>query len=435
MKLLSLCAASTLALFLAVACDSDSDNETDDKSLNNGEGGSGANSETSQSERPLALGERGTSCDVSSDCVEGLSCIVKNDCQEGLSCVRKSCQPSNFDVMGTGKQCHTVHCATTADCCGDKSLTEPDKCKGKADICDTPTLTECSPVLGCSTDAECGTGAGTCKNRCSLSPYGYCDTNADCPNVCNITVAGTGGTPAQGTCQYGSAACAMDSDCTAASNTSNTNTCGGVQTKRCDCTNPVYEPTNVICTDTDCDNVCTRVCEDQICEIDDSCESDNDCSLAAPMCDAGDCVQCKSADDCDADAKEQCVAGVCGSACKEDTQCPAFNSCQDGECVETGCKTDRECILLSAGQRDSDQDPRLSKCTIKDGQGICTYPCEIDAQCGSTEVCVNNVCEFIGCETNAECKAFTGLNNQPAPTPEQPWIVTTECRALGASQP
>jgi hypothetical protein len=102
--------------------------------------------------------------------------------------------------------------------------------------------------------------------------------------------------------------------------------------------------------------------------------------------------------------------------------------------VFVGCRTDRECVL-QAGATGSTQDPRLAKCRIKDDVGSCVFPCDIDAQCASSEICLDGICEYIGCETDSECKTIAGLQNLPAPTPERPWVTTVECRPESNAKP
>lgn len=130
------------------------------------------------------------------------------------------------------------------------------------------------------------------------------------------------------------------------------------------------------------------------------------------------------------------MAGHCGPACKADTQCALFEACQAGECVFVGCRSDRECVLQArAANAAPTQDPRLAKCNIENNLGTCVFPCEIDAQCASTEVCLSGVCTYIGCETNSECTTIAGLHNLPAPTPDRPWTTTAVCEAEDAPTP
>jgi len=83
---------------------------------------------------------------------------------------------------------------------------------------------------------------------------------------------------------------------------------------------------------------------------------------------------------------------------------------------------DVEALGLSPGL-----DRRLLRCDTQDGIGHCLIPCQTDAQCPTSEVCSGGVCEYIGCETSAECKTIAGLHDQVA-SDDQPWIPSVECR-------
>ncbi len=356
-------------------------------------------------------GERGDSCDSTNDCGENLSCIVTNDCPVGVACANKSCQPSNFDIMGTGKQCHIVDCATKADCCGDMPLEAPEKCVNRDSICFQPSLPGCI-ATACTEDADCG--LGTCSGSCTLDGE-LCLTTPNCAvNTCGVSGgAGAGGAGEPDTCTI------TGTDCSTFSCTTNICT-----TPFCKCANPDYDPLDPICTDPDCEDICGFVCEEELCIVDMGCDVDLDCPVTTPFCDQGECVECLTSDDCE---EEECVDGHCGPVCEVDTQCSLFESCQNNECVFIGCQSDRECVL-SASAADPSQDPRLAKCNIENGIGTCVFPCEIDAQCAPTEICLEGVCEYIGCETDGECKTIAGLHNQPVPTHEHPWTTKAECR-------
>jgi hypothetical protein len=398
-------------LGLAVACEQGSEkngaSSGGTSASSGGTSGTGGGSDGnggSPEEEAIRKGERGSSCNSSSDCEDGLSCIVTNDCPAGVACSNKSCQPSNFEIMGTGKQCHIVDCATTADCCGDLPLKAPAKCLGRERICSQPTLPGCTTIT-CTSDAQCG--PGTCRGTCSLDGE-LCLTLNDCqPNTCNTSENSN-------TCEVTGADC-TDFTCT-------TNTCSSPY---CRCQNPDYDPTDPICTDPDCEKICGFVCENERCVVDTGCDVDDDCPASTPFCDQRVCVECLTSDDCD---DEQCTNGRCGPECEVSTQCAKFEACMANECVYVGCQSDRECVL-SASNRDPAKDPRLAKCRIENGIGTCVYPCEIDAQCAPTEVCLGGICEYIGCETDSECKTIAGLHNQPLPTELRPWVTTAECRA------
>jgi hypothetical protein len=363
----------------------------------------------------VALGERGSSCDSSSDCEEELSCIVTAGCPVGVACANKTCQPSNFEIMGTGKQCHIVECAEREDCCGDMPLEAPEKCDVRNNVCNQPNVPGCS-VITCTSDDQCG--LGTCTGLCNYEPEVPCLTAAECTeNVCEFPngTGGGGSVGYPGVCSLSLTSCYSDLDCA-------TNACS---TPYCRCENPDYDPADPICEDEDCEGICGWTCEEELCVPDTSCNIDADCiNLTTPFCDDGTCVACLTDDDCE---DEACIAGSCGPECEVDTECGLFEVCQGDACVYVGCQTDRECVL-SAGNQGSDQDPRLSVCLIEAGVGTCVFPCDIDAQCGTTEICVDSVCEYIGCETDTECKTIAGLHDRPPPTDEQPWTTSAECR-------
>lgn len=374
-------------------------------SANDGGGSTGGMAGGSSVEE-VRKGERGSSCDSTNDCQEGLSCIVTGGCPAGVACANKSCQPSNFDILGTGKQCHLTECTTKADCCGDLPEELPAKCADRDVKCSQPTVPGCL-VTTCLDDSYCN--GGTCGGTCSRDGA-TCLTSDDCEqDSCDLDT---------GTCRVGLNNCNSDDECQLV------NTCS---TPYCNCTNPAYDPTDAICSDPDCQGVCGWTCAGERCVVDTSCKADTDCAYPTPHCgDDGTCVECLTSDDCE-DA--ECVGGRCGPECEHDTQCGVFEACQEEKCVFVGCRTDRECVLgAGTGLFDPAQDPRLAVCSIEQGVGTCVYPCEIDAQCSPTEVCLDGRCEYIGCETDAECKTIAGLHNHPLPTRDRPWTTSAVCR-------
>jgi len=370
-------------------------------------------------EETVRKGQRGSSCNSTNDCEDGLSCMVTSGCPTGVACANKSCQPSNFeDLTGTGKTCHIKDCATKADCCGEKPLKAPEKCQNRDSICKLSTLPGCTTSLTCTTSATCG--MGKCEGYCSASTATKCTTATDC--VANTCVTTTTGSTTTHTCSL------TGYDCTSTACT--TNTCTAL---RCNCTNPEYAPTSAICSDPDCLNFCSFTCTNDRCVTDTSCTSDIQCTTTTPYCSDGKCNQCRTSDDC---KDEECIAGRCGPACKADTQCALFETCQSGKCVYVGCQSDRECVLQArAANATPTQDPRLAKCNIEKNVGTCVFPCEIDAQCATTEVCHEGVCKYIGCATDSECTTIAGLHNQPAPTPDRPWTTKAVCEAEDSAAP
>jgi hypothetical protein len=415
LKQLGSCGLVLTALGLALACKQEPDEPTPmtpTSTAGSSSGGSGGTAPAAEGGAPddaVRKGERGTSCDSTNDCADDLSCVVTRDCPVGVNCANKSCQPSDFDLMGTGKSCVVSDCASKADCCGDMPETAPAKCASRKSVCNTPTLPGCTVKL-CTADLDCG--EGTCRtSTCSLGGAA-CSTTADCAaNTCD---------PVTMKCSVSQTDCSL----TACS----VNSC---PTRYCNCQNPDYLPSSPICTDPECEGICGFTCKEERCVVDTRCSADTECGAATPFCTDGSCTECRNSEDCD---MEECIDGRCGPQCESDTQCKLFETCSTGKCVYVGCRSDRECVL-QAGNSASSQDPRLAKCRIEEDRGTCVFPCEVDAQCAPTEVCLEGVCEYLGCETDAECKTIAGLHNLPAPTPERPWITKAACRASSAAQP
>jgi hypothetical protein len=357
----------------------------------------GGNSEKTQKTQPVALGQRGETCQA------------RNDCAAGLACINGVCSKNDFDIAVSAKHCDQVDCQGTVDCCGNKPLAPPAECANRDAICTTPTLPGCV-ASNCTSDASCG--AGTCgQGFCSLTS-GACSDQSDCLDTCD-----------------GSFCTLSFFSCTSAAQCYGQGTCSG---RFCDCTNPAYDPFNPICSNPDCVDVCTLRCEDERCVQDTTCETDIDClSLGSSICDAGRCVDCLTDDDCDATLSEACVAGRCKKPCMQNEECPLFHQCQGGECVETGCTSDRECVLAaSQGIVGGGEDARLSKCLPSDTDPAlmsCKVPCENDGACGSQfQVCEAGFCKFVGCETDEECRSYLGLANETTDT--QPFIPQAVCR-------
>jgi hypothetical protein len=217
--------------------------------------------------------------------------------------------------------------------------------------------------------------------------------------------------------------------CTSSADCPQTNVCEGFGS--CNCSNPDYDILNPICSDEDCDNVCTRVCENERCVEDNSCEDDTDCfDGERTLCEAGECVQCLVDTDCDTvldeeDDEDECRLGICVTPCKGDAECPSMHSCNAGTCEFVGCQSDRECIL--SGGAPEAGDPRLAVCDVEDGVGTCKIECELDAHCQLNEVCHEGTCEYIGCENDGECKSLLNLHNWES-SKEFPWVPAGECR-------
>lgn len=357
----------------------------------------------------------------------GETCLARNDCDSGLACISGICAKNEFNVDVAVKHCDRIECSADEDCCGDKPLTAPTKCRDRALICDTPQVPDCTQTT-CTDATEaslCGPegvcGAGTCSIL-----GGTCMDATDCQDVC-----------VGGTCTKSAGICTLDTDCTYYSY----NATIQCNSRFCNCTNPSYDPTHEICTDPECDDVCLLRCQDQLCVEDDSCEVDSDCfNVGLQICDGGRCVQCTADADCDEDADETCESGMCHRPCKFNEECGLFEQCNSaGDCEYVGCQSNRECILAAARGDDGigvlqatpggADDPRLFECLPSDseaGINVCKIPCENDGSCGQMQVCDRGYCKFIGCETDDECRAYLGISNQVT-SENKPYVATAKC--------
>jgi hypothetical protein len=363
----------------------------------------------------------------------GETCLARNDCDTGLACINNTCAKNEFNLDVTAKQCIREECTETADCCGDKLTEAPAKCDGRHEICEVPTIAGCSTTATCTTaNAATVCGGGTCNpGTCSGSfqTGTACETATDCPkNVC-ITPAGS----VTGSCSLSAAFCDAATPCA-----TYTATCS---TRRCNCLNPVYNTSDPICTDTDCDDICLLRCQDNLCLEDKSCKTDDQClALGFQVCDGGRCVECTTKADCDEENEETCESGKCRKPCKANEECPLFAACVKGDCVYQGCNDDRECILAASrglqgvggtsnAQAAGADDPRLYKCLANDADPdhkTCKIPCENDGSCGQFQVCDEGYCKFVGCDSDEQCRNYLGIANQMT-SEVKPYVAKAKC--------
>jgi hypothetical protein len=87
-----------------------------------------------------------------------------------------------------------------------------------------------------------------------------------------------------------------------------------------------------------------------------------------------------------------------------DSDCPLFDRCTNGKCVDSGCQTNRECVAATHNVE--------STCGT---DGKCIIPCATDLECGSPTSyqffsCINRQCTFVGCQSDKDCELYLGLD-------------------------
>jgi hypothetical protein len=145
---------------------------------------------------------------------------------------------------------------------------------------------------------------------------------------------------------------------------------------------------------------CNRDCQDALCvDTPPACAADAECtSLLTPFCFNGHCAECAEHGDCPGE-QDKCLDGECRPPCTQNEQCPLLSECQNGQCIEVGCKSDLECVFMLKDNRATCLDTK------------CQTPCTYDQECSDFQVCQEGKCVFIGCNDDEECRAYFGLEN------------------------
>jgi hypothetical protein len=193
------------------------------------------------------------------------------------------------------------------------------------------------------------------------------------------------------------------------------------------------DPTSLVCTRYEATCQCdgsAYSCTEGRCELMFTC-SDLVLCPGLLVCDSGTCVRCISQSDCPGGTR--CTDNECGRACEQNADCPIFNQCIDGACIDVGCQTDRECKAFLNNSR--------AECA----SGECVSACSSDLNCGAAEgsemVCMSGSCTPIGCETDEECRirryrtlqeevGTTAPSLPISPTVLDPDAYAVECREV-----
>ncbi len=320
-------------------------------------------------------------CVVCNVCNAEFECLDKEDCKDSTPYCRRGVCSSCLDD-GNCKDANRPTCTdqgctcTSSDVCKGK-VTAPvcvaDKDKNKLNLCGCAKDTDCNdpelPVCrkdtqtcGCSGDSDC---KDKNKPQCEKNKCVVCR----CP----------GTQPKRPFCLKKSdgsvscVACTVDTDCSAPT--------------------PYCDPQSYVCVacqkDTDCKDSAKPQCNGGAC-VSCRCAQTN---KEKPICiknsdDSVTCVACLKSSDCGAPTPTcNTKTNVCEAACKLDSDCPSPQFCDGGQCVD--CKTRNDC-----------KDQNAPRCV----SGICR--CVIDKDCPSAlPICSRTTKKCAECTRDGDCPA------------------------------
>lgn len=309
----------------------------------------------------------------------GESCAARSDCEQGLRCVAQVCRAEADLTEDAGTP-------PTSGREGASCGARPDCAPGLSCVANV-----CQPTASGGTGGNRYSGRGESCAAANDCVEGLACVGGNCRDV-SVELART---PKE--CVR--VECAAAADCCESF----------VPNESCDIYEANCETDPIFCNTFRNLCECNQDCVDEVCVASaPGCSSDAECmSQQTPFCVEERCVQCDQDSSCPG-AGSRCVDGACLAPCEVDENCPLLHACEDGECVEVGCRSDRECVFL-------DDDP-LAVC--RDGE--CDVPCTQDTDCVEDgrrfQVCVEGSCTFVGCESDAECRALLMLENSPDDT-------------------
>lgn len=306
-------------------------------------------------------GEQGQSCASNADCVSGLVCFSN-------ICVEEGDEPS-VQLGEIGESCVSrSDCQQGLQCIANLCTDEP-----------PPADALGKQGESCERRSDCEAGLTCIQNTCESDDFGLDQTDKVCVQV----------------------ACAEASDCLTQY------TPEQCDTLQANCTAETPDLAS-------CDlHVLYCVEDNWVCNSVGSCAYTGPCSgqasancpfsVSGTVCDqdADQCVTCTGELGCG--LNQECVDNECLTTCQTKEDCPFFYACDDGECVETGCQTDRECVAYTYN----------ALATCDEDSGECTEPCQSDAECDAVigygfRACIDGSCQAVGCDTDEECRIRGG---------------------------
>jgi hypothetical protein len=232
-------------------------------------------------------GGSGSSSNPTTGAASGESCRSRADCAQGLACIAKVCTLDDSGLVPTGKECVSIECAVSSDCCPEPSS----YCQSLEQNCKLGDSYSCQQY----------------QQLCSCQPEHWsCETD-HCVELCETSTDCQQGTCVALKCVQ----CGVDADC----------------------------PSSMSCKQQKCVPKCTdstgcpyfHQCIDGGC-VETGCANDRECIAVT------------------GNVLALCADTECKVPCESDVQCGLtatdIEACIGGFCVSVGCESDEECRLL-----------------------------------------------------------------------------------------
>ena len=347
-------------------------------------------------------------------CIPDISCNERKKCKEGFTCdiTNNVCFPEN--VCDTDKDCAYPTVCVNNLC----KVTRIESCLIEYQLFDGRL---CLPKKKCIVSNDCGDNEfcrhGNCLIGCMLDANckqgQYCSVYGICTKERNCEACEEGEICIDGKCN--TVECIVDEDCPYSFPICNKGACqrpylcdhkckncvnGLCLKEKCKpkcqdweiCENGECYPDHIICKQK-CPkgmvckkNVC-KPCTDKSCSITSKCDK---CPLNS-LCKHGKCQNiCSSNQGCP--ARENCINGICMKV--SNCPCSFGEVCAGGFCKQQECFQDGDCLLNSICQ-----------------YGRCIYasPCNVNYNCASNEVCINNQCKSTSCDCEEYEECFENI--------------------------